>query len=103
MADDWRLRPVERRMRRLVHQGVPDTEIARRFRRSPEFVRRVLAMSELDRMPAPPDASPLRPIERRILRWRAAGRGASDIASMFRRSPQFVERVEDLARYKLAR
>ena len=103
MVSDGRLRPIERRMRRLVAEGVTDAEIGRRFRRSPEFVQRVLAMSELDREPAAPDPSPLRPIERRILRWRQDGADAAQIAPRFRRSPEFVERVEGLAHYKLGK
>ncbi|HEY8216408.1 MAG TPA: hypothetical protein VIH82_04680 [Acidimicrobiia bacterium] len=101
MVADERLRPLERRIRRLVREGVPDAEIARRFRRSPEFVRRVVALSEIDREPAGHDGSTLRPLERRILRWRAAGARPDDIGPRFHRSPEFVARVEDLAQYKL--
>ena len=103
MANDERLRPVERRMRRLRADGCSNAEIASRFRRSPEHVRRVLDMSELDGRRAVPDGESLRPLERRILRWRAAGAQPSEIATRFRRSPGFVQRVEDLARYKLSR
>ena len=103
MANDEQLRPVERRMRRLVADGCSDAEIASRFRRSPEHVRRVLAMSEFAGRQAVADGGSLRPLERRILRWRDAGEPASDIATRFRRSPGFVQRVEDLARYKLSR
>lgn len=103
MANDEQLRPLERRMRRLAADGCSDAEIASRFRRSPEHVRRVLAMSELDGRQAVADDGSLRPLERRILRWRDAGAPASDIATRFRRSPGFVQRVEDLARYKLSR
>jgi DNA-binding CsgD family transcriptional regulator len=103
MANDERLRPLERRIRQLTADGCSDAEIASRFRRSPDYVRRVLAMSELDGRRAMSDEETLRPLERRILRWRDAGEPASDIATRFRRSPGFVQRVEDLARYKLSR
>jgi DNA-binding CsgD family transcriptional regulator len=43
----------------------------------------------------------LRPLERRVLRWRSAGALYSEIGPRFRRSPGFVQRVEELARYKL--
>jgi DNA-binding CsgD family transcriptional regulator len=103
MANDDGLRPLERRMRRLRADGCSDAEIASRFRRSPDHVRRVLTMSEFDGRQAAPDGASLRPLERCILRWRDSGAATSEIATRFRRSPGFVQRVEDLARYKLSR
>jgi DNA-binding CsgD family transcriptional regulator len=99
------LRPYERRVRRLVRAGVPTAEIARRFRRSPRTIERVEAMSELRQGQDGPtvEGGVLRPLERRILRWRALGATEKQIASMFRRSPAFVRRVERLARTKLGR
>jgi IS30 family transposase len=104
MVDDHRLRPVERRIRSLVQHDVPVGEIAERFRRSPEFIHRVIELSELSNRTRPmPSSAPLRPIERRILRWRDEGASHAEIAPRFNRSPDFVERVEHLARYKLSR
>ena len=104
MVDNNQLRPLERRIRRLVQQGTPLSDIARSFRRSPDFVRRVIKLSELSSRTAPTTStSPLRPLERRVLRWRAEGAEHAEIASRFRRSTGFVEQVENLARYKLAR
>jgi hypothetical protein len=104
VVDIERLRPVERRIQRLVQQDVPVTDIARRFRRSPGFIHRVIEMSELSsRTRSLPSSSRLRPVERRILRWRDQGASHADIAPRFHRSPEFVEQVENLARYKLAR
>ena len=96
------LRPVERRVLRLVEAGHDDEEIGRRFHRSPEWVGRVKALAALH----PGDAVPtrgdvLRPLERRILRWRGEGVSYDDLAPRFRRSPGFLERVERLARYRL--
>lgn len=102
MIPDERLRPLERRIRQLTSEGVSNEEIGRRFRRSPEFVQRVHDLSEVDRTPGPADTSPLRPLERRILRWRESGARPEVIGPLFHRSPGFVTRVEDLARYKLA-
>lgn len=97
------LRPLERRVLRLVDEGVGEVEIARRFRRSPEMIRRIIAMT---RLPRTADAHAargegLRPLERRVLRWRDRGAAYTEIGPRFRRSPAFVERVEVLARYKL--
>ena len=97
------LRPVERLVLRLVDEGVDDVEIARRFRRSPEMIRRITAMALLPRAAGArvvPDDG-LRPLERRLLRWRHYGATYTEIGARFRRSPDFVARVEAFARYKL--
>jgi DNA-binding CsgD family transcriptional regulator len=44
----------------------------------------------------------LRPLERRVLRWRAQGADHDELAPRFRRSPEFLARVEEYAHYKLA-
>jgi hypothetical protein len=104
MVDDERLRPVERRIRSLVEDDVPVGDIAERFRRSPEFIHRVIELSQLsDRTAQRPSSAQLRPIERRILRWRDDGASHAEIGPRFNRSAGFVERVEHLARYKLSR
>ncbi|MDQ4068593.1 MAG: hypothetical protein M3203_03830 [Actinomycetota bacterium] len=99
---DQRLRPVERRVLRLSDDGLDDAEIGRRFRHSPEWVARVRALSAIPR----PDGHHLRgdvltPLERRVLRWRAAGAGYDELSPRFRRSPDFIRRVEQLALYRL--
>jgi len=86
-----------------VQEGVGETEIARRFRRSPEMIRRVITLAGLPRSAAPARNEPLRPLERRVLRWRQNGAEYEEIGPRFRRSPAFVQRVEDLANYKLSR
>ena len=98
-----RLRPVERLVLRLIDAGVGDVEIARRFRRSPEMIRRIAAMARLPRTAGARVVSDdgLRPLERRLLRWRHYGATYAEIGSRFRRSPAFMARVEALARYKL--
>ena len=102
------LRPIERRVVRLVDDGVDNVEIARRFQRTPAFIERVIEMAGLPgrgdhpaRQARPIDHA-LRPVERCILGWRARGAVPADIAIRLQRSTNFVERVEDLARYKLA-
>ena len=99
---DHRLRPVERRVLTMSEEGLDDAEIGRRFRRSPEWTARVRALSAIPR----PDGhhmrgDVLRPLERRVLRWRASGAEYEDLSSRFRRSPDFLRQVEALARYRL--
>jgi hypothetical protein len=102
MADTEQLRPVERRIRRLVEAETPRADIAQRFRRTPEFVDRVIEWSDLaGRTVATPSSARLRPLERRILRWRDEGATPAEIGPRFHRSPDFVERIETIARYKL--
>ena len=95
------LRPLERRMVRLAEDGVVIAEIGRRFHRSPEFVKRVLQLAEVPREHSAVSGDVLRPLERRVLRWRSQGMDYDDIAERFGRSPGHVARVEALAHYKL--
>ena len=99
------LRPIERRIRRLVAAGVDPAEVAWRFRRSRRSVSQIVALGSRPHRGPRPLTNPqvLRPLERRILAWREAGASYAEIGARFRRSPQFVRRVEDLARAKLAR
>jgi hypothetical protein len=106
------LRPVERRVVRWVASGADDAEIARRFGRSTRWVAQVRQLADLDRAATDPVAQaaggarpaddPLRPLERRLLRWRDQGVGHEELSLRFRRSPAFLARVEQYARYKLA-
>lgn len=97
-------RPIERRMRKLADAGASDVEIAWRFRRTPRGVRQVMALSDVRRGDARPTAADgLRPLERRVLRWREGGADLDEVAARFRRRPWSIEQVEQLARYKLAR
>jgi DNA-binding CsgD family transcriptional regulator len=98
---DRTLRPVERRVLRLVDQGLDDGEIGRRFRRSPEWVGRIRQLTQHPRSGAHFRGDVLSPLERRVLRWRAAGAEYEQISPRFRRSPQFLRQVETLAYYKL--
>jgi hypothetical protein len=99
------LRPIERAVRRLADQGMSSSEIAWRFRRSPGHIDRVLRFSRLPRTGEPPllaAASPLRPVERMVVRARDSGSPLPEIAARMRRSPNFVARIEQLASMKLA-
>ncbi len=97
------LRPIERRVRQLLADGVPTSEIARRFRRAPETIERVRAMSDfrLSDRTASVHGDILSAMERRVLRWRAEGLPYHDIAAKFRKSEDFIRQVERLAQYRL--
>ena len=102
---DVSLRAIERRVRHLAEHGMSEVEIARRFRRSPGMIRRLIAMSDLPRTQrdAPRSVEVLRPLERRVLQWRDNGAHFPELGARFRSSPAHMERVESLARYKLSR
>ncbi len=103
---DAGLRPIERRVLRLMDDGVAEDEIARRFRRSPEFIGRVADMAGFPGRHARPGPDltrePLRPLERCILGWIDQGDTPVTIAPRLHKSPDFVERVAGFARFKLA-
>jgi DNA-binding CsgD family transcriptional regulator len=106
MTSSRTLRPLERRVTKLVESGVGQTEIARRFRRSPEMIGRIITMAALPVSTAADAATSgqlLRPLERRVLRMREAGVGYDEIATRFRRSVAGVRQVERLARYRTER
>jgi hypothetical protein len=101
-----RLRPVERRVLRWAESGLDDAEIARRFGRGERWAAQVRFLADLDRpRPASGDSGAdgrLRPIERRVLRWLREGANHEELSPRFRRSPEFLARVEEYANYKLA-
>jgi DNA-binding CsgD family transcriptional regulator len=109
MASTPELRPVERRVLRWVEHGLDDAEIARKFQRGERWASQVRFLAGMERpassaSPASPraDDGGLRPLERRLLRWREQGVGHEELSGRFRRSPAFLARVEQYARYKLA-
>lgn len=106
MTQHAALRPIERRILRLTEEGVDDIEIAWRFRRSPRFVRQVVALAGMPRDGAPAGNSVqdgLRPIERAVLFWRKQGLDHEQMAPRFRRGAPFLRQVEAMANYKMAR
>lgn len=94
------LRPLERRVSKLTAEGVVPAEIGRRFNRSEDYVERVLVLASVPGRRAPRAQGGLRPIERRLLRWREQGVPAAELADRFRRGPGYIERVLALADYK---
>ena len=104
---DYRLRPIERTVRRLMQDGLSNSEVAWRLRRSPGFVHRVEALSGIERtarMSTGENALDvgLRPIERCVMNSLEAGAGYPEIAARLRRTPNYVSRVEQFAKLRLA-
>jgi len=101
MAEKESMRPLERRVLRLVGDGVDNIEIGRRFRRSPDFIERVIAYARLPHGRVMPAPEALRPLERRVLKWRAGGADYDEIGRRFHRTSGHIERIEQLVTYKL--
>ena len=97
------LRPIERRVLHLLDSGLDVDEVARRFRRGPDHISQVATLARLPGRHSEPATEGLRPVERRVLHWRAEGASHSDIAARFGRSESATAQIEDLAHYKLAR
>ena len=96
------LRPIERRVLQLEADGVDHEEIARRFKRSAGHISRISNYARLpNRAVSRAEAGELRPIERRILAWRAKGADHDEIGQRFKRSADHIRRVEILAEYRL--
>jgi DNA-binding CsgD family transcriptional regulator len=95
------LRPIERRVSRLAAAGVVPAEIGRRFKRSGDYIERVLVFSGFPGRRAPEQLQGLRPLERRLLRWRDQGVSPEELADRFHRGPAHIERVLALVDYKL--
>ncbi len=93
------LRPVERRVLTMRDEGVTIEEIARRFRRSPALVARIIEWTEIPRSGLPVKRTP-RAIEQRVLTLRASGESHEQIGQRFHRSARFIRQVEGLAHFQ---
>jgi len=99
---DRRPRAIERTVRRLREDGLSESEVAWRLRRSPGYVRRIERFSQIERPDEPTtgvetSSESLRPIERCVLNALQGGAGYAEIAARLRRSPGYVSRVERFA------
>ena len=103
MDDFANLRPLERRVSRLAATGMVPEEIGRRFHRSGEFIERVLVFANLPGRGTPEQPDGLRPLERRLLRWREEGASSMELADRFRRGPGYIDRVLEFADLKRQR
>lgn len=99
---DRRPRAIERTVQRLQGEGLSDSEVAWRLRRSPGYVRRIQRFSQIERpgeqtTDADTPSGSLRPIERCVLKALENGSGYAEVAARLRRSPNYVVRVERFA------
>jgi DNA-binding CsgD family transcriptional regulator len=97
------LRPLERAVLRRREEGLGLDEIAARFRRSPEHIERIIGYAAIPVRRRAGRPEHLRPLERRVLRLRAAGHGHDQIGKRFNRSASHMRRVEGLAYLRTAR
>jgi DNA-binding CsgD family transcriptional regulator len=84
----------------LRAEGIEVEEIARRFRRSPQHVERVLTWTKIPRAQEPDRPEGLRPIERRVLAMRGQGLSYDEIGRRFNRGPDHIRRVERYAGFR---
>jgi len=84
----------------MRRDGITVEEIARRLKRSPQHIERIIVWTEIPRSDLPKRQD--RPFEQRVLKLRADGESHERIAERFRRSPGFIRRVEGLAHYSKA-
>ncbi|GEM_PF-601828 len=95
------LRPLERRVLAMRAEGLDPAAIGRRLRKSPAQVERIIEWTRIPRSRPPMRRRPPA-IERRVVDLRAAGESHEEIARRFRRSPEFIRRVEGLAHFRKA-
>jgi transcriptional regulator len=97
--DTESLRPIERRVLDMRHEGVPIDEIAARFNRTPAFVERLITWTEIPRTGRSTDRH-LTPLQQRVLALRAEGESHEQIATRFKRGRRYIRQVEGLAHFK---
>ncbi len=95
------LTPLARRVLALRERGETTEQIAERLKCSPEHVERIEAWAAIPRVGDRPHHHPT-PFARRVHTMRDAGVSHEEIADRFRRSPDFIRRVDGLAHYQIA-
>jgi hypothetical protein len=93
------LRPIERRVLDMHSAGVVIDDIAGRINKSPEFVERLIAWTEIPRTGDTAERH-LTPVERRVLDMRFAGESHEEIAIKFKKTERYIRQVEGLAHFK---
>lgn len=99
LTDPEHLRPIERRVLDMHNDDVPVDEIASRFRKTPEFVERLIGWTDIPRNGSTTERY-LTPIQRRVLDLRAGGESHSEIAAKFKKTERYIRQIEGLAHFK---
>lgn len=95
--------PIERVVTRLHDAGASPSQIGSRIGKKPGTVARILDMASFrahSYSPARDSGEPLRPVERVVLRLRAAGEGYGEIGNRLGRSGRQVKEIERFAHLK---
>ncbi|MGH8947196.1 MAG: hypothetical protein ACRDVL_13740, partial [Acidimicrobiia bacterium] len=96
------LRPLERRILEMRDQGLSLEEIGKRFRKSPEFVSRVIGWTQIPRNGTDSrDSAGFTPLERRVLQLRGEDEDHQTIADRFKKSARFIRQVEGMAHFRM--
>jgi DNA-binding CsgD family transcriptional regulator len=98
------LRPIERVVMRLRDEGATPAEIGKRVRKKPGTVNRIVKMAgyrEDGLSQRTISDSPLRPVERVVMRLRGDGETYSQIGNRLALSGRRVQLIERLAEFKL--
>ncbi len=95
------LTPLARRVLALRERGETTEQIAERLKCSPSHVERIEEWASIPRTGERPRRHPTA-FARRIHSLREAGHTHDEIAERFRRSPDFIRRVDGLAHYQIA-
>ena len=90
---------MERRVVRMREAGDSVETVARKFRKSPDFIERVLRMIEIPRSGEARRRQPT-PLQNVVLALRAKGESHESIARRFRKSDRFIRQVEGHARFQ---
>ena len=96
------LRPIERRIAAMRSAGDSVEEIARRFKRTEDHVRRILAWIEIPRSRPPARRRPSA-LQSRVLALRDSGMSHDDIARRFGRGARWARQMEGMGRMVTAR
>ncbi|MGB7860087.1 MAG: hypothetical protein WBM90_06285 [Acidimicrobiia bacterium] len=94
-----RLRPVERRILRLLRDGASVEEIAGQMQRSTGHIERVITWMAIPRARGPQRRVPTA-LQRLVVKRRSRGESYETIGNSLKRSERFVRQVEGHAQFQ---